>query len=1027
MGTLKERPKLGSQEALRDAAKCEQRRSLFFNKRGSRALGKSGRSLGRSLIMAPMLEANARAITSSLLMARLPNYEAISFSPGAGWILLVAALSLVTFFIAQRERWRRLWCIAEDPRSLGLFRIVFGIFCLCSVNELWPLFGYLFTDEGMWSTDVAQQLRAAHQFAGYGDGIGAGELWGFYDLQAFLRWLQGPNYSLLLFDSSPGFFRLHLWAFELSMLCLIVGFQTRFSKWIAWFLYLSIVSRNPVYWEGTEHFYRCFFFYLALSRCGHAYSLDNWLRCRRLRKQGQLSEPGKEGQGAGALPSPAHPKGLQAIYRRIPAWPRRLMILQLAALYLETGVLKNGIVWARGDAFYYALNLDHFYRVPPQALSALFGTTLFRLNSWVVHIWECAFPLVVLSLVVRWAQREKVAPLPRRDYTLAAASLAMVFLAMAALVIYLLPPHLPPLSFRGFNISPNIVRLGSAVGILSGAYGLYLFITSLKSDPFTLRFRQLSLTLDLDWVLRWVLGRRVWLTLTFVFHIHLVVLMNIGWFNLGVLAASIIYLNGEEVAVVLAELRNRALRAWRRGQNPAQMRPAAPERGDLPGCQRDNWKLPTPLLWGAVSVGTAGVGLQWWSSPDFFADLHQLYQDSAEIDLGRGFEMAGATLNSSGYFWAIIAGLGTAALRIQKGFSFSPTSSLLSSPRCAVLWTLLALLFGFAHVHELCHQRWLIVASVALMLLASTHKGQARGKTALPSQDSPQNIPAHWAPWAYRPLGRTLACYVCAYHILAITIWLLPEKYSFSTFRTPAQKQVEPWLEITHTTQSWTMFAPNPPRTNTFLKVVITDPQGQAIDQHSDVYACFENPEDEDICRSTYPIPWLFYSRQRKINRRIAGGTPDSEGWWQKWHARWFCKQWAYDHGGELPQKVELFKVWYPIPSPNESWNNGPYTPQEQYLAHKQEKLVYTAHCITEATAQPNQEIRRRRGLPTVPDSAIKPWYKNRCRGWEKQRREWALRNEGSIDPDDPRFRICDSEKHRKILEQRREKARRKP
>ena len=31
---------------------------------------------------------------------------------------------------------------------------------------------------------------------------------------------------------------------------------------------------------------------------------------------------------------------------------------------------------SRGDSLYYALNMDHFYRVPPQYLSAVFGTNL---------------------------------------------------------------------------------------------------------------------------------------------------------------------------------------------------------------------------------------------------------------------------------------------------------------------------------------------------------------------------------------------------------------------------------------------------------------------------------------------------------------------------------------------------------------------------------------------------------------------------------------------------------------------------
>src|SRR5690606_33720314 len=124
------------------------------------------------------------------------------------------------------------------------------------------------------------------------------------------------------------------------------------------------------------------------------------LRCRRLRREGRLSEPQGPGGGAGVAPSPAHPRGLQAIYRRIPAWPRLLMILQLATIYVYTGSAKTGAVWLRGDTLYYALNMDHFYRVPPHYLSAIFGTNAFRVMTWVVHVWQCAFPLMVVGLIL---------------------------------------------------------------------------------------------------------------------------------------------------------------------------------------------------------------------------------------------------------------------------------------------------------------------------------------------------------------------------------------------------------------------------------------------------------------------------------------------------------------------------------------------------------------------------------------------------------------------------------------------------
>jgi hypothetical protein len=164
----------------------------------------------------------------------------------------------------------------------------------------------------------------------------------------------------------------------------------------------SFFVRNYLFWEGTELVYRVFFGYLLLARSGHAYSIDNWLRCRRLRKQGLLSEREGPGGGAGVAPSEEHPRGLAAVYRLIPAWPRWLMVCNLGVLYCFTGTVKNGHVWAAGDTLYYALNMDHFYRFYPQEVSSVIGTNLFRLATWVTHWWEACFPLMIVGIVTRW-------------------------------------------------------------------------------------------------------------------------------------------------------------------------------------------------------------------------------------------------------------------------------------------------------------------------------------------------------------------------------------------------------------------------------------------------------------------------------------------------------------------------------------------------------------------------------------------------------------------------------------------------
>ncbi len=503
-----------------------------------------------------------------------PNLEALALAPTVGWLMLLAFALVVAIFTVHRETWRRLFLRAEDPRSVAAFRIAFGLMTMANINGLWELFHYLFTDEGLFFADVAQEVFAKDQFEGFGDGVGGGPR-GFFDWAAVVEFIKGPKFSLLFFWDSPTAFWLHLAGFWLACTCLIVGYKTKYAKWATFILFNSIILRNQVFWEGTENVYRCFLFYLCLSRCGAAYSVDNWLRCRRLRAQGLLSERDGPGGGAGVAPSPEHPRGLEAVYKLIPAWPRMLMILQVAALYCSTGAVKNGAVWKNGDAFYYALNLDHFYRFEPQQLSAIFGTNLFRINTWVVHWWEACFPLVVLGLVSRFMRREQVPPPPRAALWLGRVCWVLLGLTACAIVYVVLPVHIPratPGALRAWQQWFPVAWIGG-MAMIAGV------IMWLRRRPPCVTIRGVRHVLDLDWFCTWFLGRRLWLGLGVIFHAHLIMMMNIGWFTPATLSTYFVFLNGSELAHLLQPLGARLARlgvpmpaAVRRGEPPCPPR-----------------------------------------------------------------------------------------------------------------------------------------------------------------------------------------------------------------------------------------------------------------------------------------------------------------------------------------------------------------------------------------------------------------------------------------------------------------------
>jgi len=238
-------------------------------------------------------------------------------------------------------------------------------------------------------------------------------------------------------------------------------------------------------------------------------------------------------------------------------------------------------------------------------------------------------------------------------------------------------------------------------------------------------------------------------------------------------------------------------------------------------------------------------------------------------------------------------------------------------------------------------------------------------------------------PWAYGPLGRFVAGCFLVWHISAVATWLLPEKDSLHAFRGEARKVFALWLTRTQTDQGWGMFAPNPPRSNVFLKVLVTDANGDVYDMKTDVYA----PERK-------PIPWIWNDRMRKMNRRIIGRESGPTEWYRKWYARWECRRWAREHGGEAPVKVELVKVWYAIPTPEQTHARGYYRPEELLARTGHERVSYTERCDRAVMGQLPDFVRARDGLPALPPGTYRAWHKHKREKWERRKAEKAERDE---------------------------------
>jgi len=446
---------------------------------------------------------------------------------------IVAVALILGFFAIRHELWKKLMFARIDARPAALMRIFFGLVVLWTFVDLTRDARFLFTDEGMWLTKMARK--------NYGGKLTT--LWdpehGFENPTDFFVVLWG-KFSILHLRSDPMFVYSLYTVMLTSLTMMIFGMYTRFTTVLSWILVEQVYRYSPLFYTGGDTVVRVFMFLGMFCRWGEVYSWDAWRRNRRR----ILGVPGKI-EPATSLPA----------WRRIPAWPQRLMMLQLAIIYSATGLLKTGNTWMNGTALYYSLCLDHFYRMPEQINVATFAqyTGVLPVVTVFVRWWELLFPVVLIGMLVNTYERERhegtwpVTPLWRRatSYLMVAGAFVCGAIVTGWAASYFIPPErlkvLPP---ERFALVFTIVTL--AVPALC-----VLIYFALR------RFTPLGFRL----VFHWLLGRRFWLVWGFLMHIGIDLGMNVGTFAEVMMAAYFAWPTGDEVD-----------RAWRYMMS----RPAAP-------------------------------------------------------------------------------------------------------------------------------------------------------------------------------------------------------------------------------------------------------------------------------------------------------------------------------------------------------------------------------------------------------------------------------------------------------------------
>jgi hypothetical protein len=236
---------------------------------------------------------------------------------------------------------RAFWFGTLDSRPLSLFRIAFALLLLKDALYHLPLAGVFYSDTGVLPRAVLLDGLAAPNRFGLMEAIG-------YDWMAALFFL--------------------LWA--VVALGLLVGYRARLMSILNFLIVLSVHERNVYVLTGADTVLRVLSFWMMFLPLAQYYSVD----ARRM-------EQGKS-------------ETRRAAY----AFPWRMIQLQVALIYLVTGLLKlMGNSWRNGEVLYTVLQIQTLLLPTGQWLGVHAPEWLLRLGTWGVLLTELTFPFLVFA------------------------------------------------------------------------------------------------------------------------------------------------------------------------------------------------------------------------------------------------------------------------------------------------------------------------------------------------------------------------------------------------------------------------------------------------------------------------------------------------------------------------------------------------------------------------------------------------------------------------------------------------------
>jgi uncharacterized membrane protein YphA (DoxX/SURF4 family) len=252
--------------------------------------------------------------------------------------------------------WNQFWHEPVRAERLALTRICLGLALLTDqLFQYWPQFEVFYGPEGVAPAGVHDE-------------------W----LLSVWRW------TILVFNTDHlTVLHIAFWLRVAVTTAFVLGWHTRVMSVLLWFMTLCFINRNPALRNGADDVLMVGLFWMMFAPSGQALSLD---RRRELRKLGP------------AAPDPP----------LTPAWPLRILQIQLCMIYLSTGLAKLVRVhepfvgtWWEGTSLHYVLNDTTMGRRSFAALPLPFWLT--AAGTYFSVGWEILFtPLVMMPWTRKW-------------------------------------------------------------------------------------------------------------------------------------------------------------------------------------------------------------------------------------------------------------------------------------------------------------------------------------------------------------------------------------------------------------------------------------------------------------------------------------------------------------------------------------------------------------------------------------------------------------------------------------------------